>query len=995
MRKIENWEACFYTLFIKTVAILNSQFLQENTMRLKNIKMKPKLVMLFLAAGILPLVVLGVIGVMQTTDALMNKSYEQLVAVREIKKRQIEGYFAERKGDMGVLLETIEALRHEALDKLSAVLSVRKERTENHFKNISKNIEMFSRTQDVTMLFRALDEYHVKTGVKADGPYDAGSEEYKKISEEYGKAVSRFAADSGFANIYLVCTEHGHVMYSSAGRSDQGTNLRHGDYKESGLAKLLEKVVQSRGPAITDFAPYLPNNNAFCAFAGVPVYFTEGEKSRLGGMLAVQLSAEAINAIAQEREGLKNTAEVYVVGKHNGKMTYRSDRVIKAGKVGMIKTGEYINKAISGESGSEIRSDETGELKLTCYTPLNIAGLDWAIFLTMSYEEAFTPKQEGEQDDFFARYIRKYGYYDLFLIHPDGTVFYTVKHEEDYRSNMINGKYADSGLGKLIHQVSKTGQFGFADFEPYVPSNNEPAAFIAQPLVYNNSTELIAALQLPLDKINSIMQEREGMGHSGETYLVGSDRLMRSDSFLDFVGHSVKASFANPSRGSVNTDAVTEALTGKADRKIIRDYNGERVLSAYTPLRIGETTWVLIAEINESEVKKPMLDLLIYILTAGLIISVIISLFAVFISKGIAGPLEKSVVFARSVAEGDLTAEIDADQKDEVGILISALREMVSRLNRVVADVKSAADNVALGSRQMSVSAEEMGSSSEEMSQGAAEQGASAEQVSASMEEMTANVRQSADNAAQTERIALKSAQDARNAGKSVAETVSAMKTIVQKIGVIEEIARQTDLLALNAAIEAARAGSNGKGFAVVASEVRKLSERSRIAANEINKLSGTSVMIAEKAGEMLEMLVPDIQKTAELVQEISASANEQNTGAEQINKAVQQLNQVIEQNSTVSDELASIAGEVASTSEELTAQAEQLRNIIVFFKVKDTGGKNDTEEKSKEIKRNLFKKILKAETGNKKSEEKPSVEMTDVNKDKNEQFYDEEFIKY
>ncbi len=977
-------------------------------MKLKNIKMKPKLVMLFLAAGILPLVFLGVIGVMQSTDALMNKSYEQLVAVREIKKRQIEEFFAERKGDMGVLLETVSTLRNESFDKLTAVLNLRKTQTESYFENILKNIEMFSYTRDLEELFAAMYEWHVKIGVKPDGPYEVGAEEYKKIYETYSKNMSRFAEDNHFGDIYFVCTEHGHVMFSSARKNDLGTNLRHGDYKETGLAKLLEKVIQTRGPAVVDFTPYPPNNNAFSAFIGAPVYAAVGgESKKLAGMLAVQLSADAINAIVQERGNLKSTAEVYIVGKHEGKTAYRSDRVIKTGKIGMTKTGEHISKALAGESGSDIRTEGTGELKLTAYMPLNIPGLNWAMCLTMSYEEAVMPEQEGERDSYFARYIQKYGYYDLFLIHPDGTVFYTVKHEQDYGSNMLNGKYANSGLGKLVGQVFKSGQFGFADFQPYEPSNNEPAAFIAQPLIYNNSTELIAALQLPLDKIDSIMQAREGMGHSGETYLVGSDKLMRSDSFLDVAGHSVKASFANPSRGSVNTDAMTEALAGKTDRKIIRDYNGERVLSAYTPLKVEDTTWVLLAEINEAEVKQPMTDLLIYILTAGLIISVIVSVFALFISKGIAGPLEKSVAFARSVAEGDLTAEIDANQQDEVGVLVRALLEMVSRLNRVVADVKSAADSVALGSRQMSVSAEEMGSSSEEMSQGASEQGASAEQVSASMEEMTANIRQSADNAAQTERIALKSAQDARKTGESVIETVSAMKTIVQKIGVIEEIARQTDLLALNAAIEAARAGLHGKGFAVVASEVRKLSERSRIAANEINELSGASVMIAEQAGAMLNLLVPDIQKTAELVQEISASANEQNTGAEQINKAIQQLNQVIEQNSTVSDELASIAGEVASTSEELTAQAEQLRNIIAFFKVKDSGKKESAEKsspptpppfqhrKEKAIKMKPLKKMLIAETGNAKPEEKPLPEMTGVNTDKKEPFYDEEFIKY
>ena len=199
------------------------------------------------------------------------------------------------------------------------------------------------------------------------------------------------------------------------------------------------------------------------------------------------------------------------------------------------------------------------------------------------------------------------------------------------------------------------------------------------------------------------------------------------------------------------------------------------------------------------------------------------------------------------------------------------------------------------------------------------------------MEQMAANIRQNADNALQTEKIAVKAAVDAREGGRAVTETVSAMKDIAGKISIIEEIARQTNLLALNAAIEAARAGEHGKGFAVVASEVRKLAERSQLAAGEISELSRTSVEVAEQAGAMLERLVPDIQRTAELVQEISAACKEQDAGAEQINKAIQQLDQVIQQNASASEEM-------ASTSEELASQADQLQGTMSFFRVAEGG---------------------------------------------------------
>ncbi|MGE5364891.1 MAG: methyl-accepting chemotaxis protein [Bacteroidota bacterium] len=315
-----------------------------------------------------------------------------------------------------------------------------------------------------------------------------------------------------------------------------------------------------------------------------------------------------------------------------------------------------------------------------------------------------------------------------------------------------------------------------------------------------------------------------------------------------------------------------------------------------------------------------------------LIFMIIISVLAGFgmgilISRMISKPLNMAVNLSDSMAQGDLTKDIDGKllvQKDEVGMLGRSLQSMIDKLRDVVDNVKSASDNVTQGSQELSTS-------SEQMSQGATEQAASAEEVSSSMEEMAANIKQNTENSMQTEKIAMKSAMDAEEGGNAVSETVSAMKEIAGRISIIEEIARQTNLLALNAAIEAARAGEHGKGFAVVASEVRKLAERSQTAAGEINLLSTKSVTIAEKAGQMLSLIVPDIKKTAELVQEITASSNEQNSGADQINNAIIQLNQVIQQNASASEEM-------SSTAEELASQAEQLQQAISFFRTNESG---------------------------------------------------------
>lgn len=382
-----------------------------------------------------------------------------------------------------------------------------------------------------------------------------------------------------------------------------------------------------------------------------------------------------------------------------------------------------------------------------------------------------------------------------------------------------------------------------------------------------------------------------------------------------------------------NTDAILnnslfdDVPLEEYKKEILSGDSNFRILSSqdlyFASTYLEELDWTLISYGPLKDIYGILYKMIATLTTISLI-GIILAIFVTLvISRSITKPIISLISVANLISEGTLRIEIDekySARTDELGDLARSLSTMSDNLSNIVEEVRSSAGKITTGSRELS-------SSSQALADGATEQAAAAEEVSSSMEEMAANVSQSADNSAQTEKIAIKAAYDADSSGDAIKESLVAVISIAEKISIIEEISHQTNLLALNAAIEAARAGEQGKGFAVVASEVRKLAERSQIAAAEIGILSGSTMEISAQSGELLAELVPNIQRTAELVQEISAAVNEQSLGIEQINQALTQLDRVTQQNASASEEM-------ASTSVELSEMANQLQKIMLFFKI-------------------------------------------------------------
>ena len=400
---------------------------------------------------------------------------------------------------------------------------------------------------------------------------------------------------------------------------------------------------------------------------------------------------------------------------------------------------------------------------------------------------------------------------------------------------------------------------------------------------------------------------------------------------------------AHPSKDLILTDLssasfISEALS-KKNGESFYDWEGRSKLMTFRT--DPATGWLVCLTAYESDLASAALQQRNVLSVMGIGIILLVSLLVLYsLRKLVVGPVKEAVGASGLMAKGDLTQSVSSSAQNEIGLLMRSLGSMVSSLRMVVADVQTATSQVSGGS-------EEIASASQDLSSGSSEQAASVEEVSAAITQMNGNLERSTALAEKTRKVAVKTAKDAVEGGKAVTQTVAAMRDIAERTSIIEEIARQTNLLALNAAIEAARAGEHGKGFAVVASEVRKLAERSGVAAGEIRELTGSSLEVAEKARLMLDGIIGDIRSNEEMVAEVVAASREQHEGGEQISASVHQLDEVIQRN-------ASFAEELSSTAQELSAQAVKLQETMQFFVVDGTSKMYSDEIESNDSYNNL-----------------------------------------
>ena len=618
----------------------------------KEKSIRDKLMLWFMLIALVPMTIFGVINYVMSYESLNKKMLENMTTAVSFQEANLQDYFLERSKNIDKITKDVHQLRLNAFAKMDAIKHLKKTLITNYFDESLTFARIFSSSPQKLELVKAFKK--------------STAEGHKR----YHPLLSKLTKMRNFDSITFI-DSNGKILYASDNFLKPGISLKK--YPRTPEYEAYKKAVKGLG--FFDYKVSSLRNGEPAAYFYNPVK----DGKTLAGIALFKMSNTALDSILKKSTGLGKDGESYLVGhdklfRSNSKKFNESTISNPAFPV----DNELIMKALEGEQGEQAGINYLGELVLSSYTPINIAGNKYALMVEMSQAEVASPKIPGEEKDYLAHAAATYGFPDLYLIGTDGYIFYSVRHLSDFQTNLFSGPYKNSSFADVVAKVLRTQQTVVSDYSSYEPTGNQPTAFMAKPVIHNG-IQFIIAFQIPsthLDKIMGLKNIKGQKIKSAQSFLIGQDKLWRTES--EFAKkYNVKSTRFNP-KAAMNTPIVAQALKGESGAKRTVNNVGVDVLSAWTQFKFKDINWALVREVDLKQINQPITNLLwatAFVLGAGLIAVLIASL---LVSKGITKPVDNIMQVIKKVDQGDYEARTEVTSTDELGVMASSFNDMIA-----------------------------------------------------------------------------------------------------------------------------------------------------------------------------------------------------------------------------------------------------------------------------------------------------------------------------
>ncbi len=886
-----------------------------------NIRLRPKLLALFLLSSLLPLVLTGWMTARWLGEAANEAARTRAATLIEVKKNRLEQTLARYRADMETLTNSTQTLYTQQAHQLETVRDSYGKAVQHQFQEWTHEMETLAATEQLAKNLASIDWVFRDGGEKITG------ERWPVLSATMTPALNRFREKQGFDNLYLVSAQ-GNVVLSALPDPLLGKNGGKSPLKESGFGKLLAAALTKSSFQGFAPAPYL--DRGLTAWIGTPVRKDGDRDGRIIGILAARISPDPLAKLPLTRDEATKTIHLTLVGPdHRPYAEFGQQPTDAKPAKGGEMTTPAVMAALANQKGVGALKGLNGQGVFSAWAPITIAPVanspepPWAVVAEQAIAQTFLAGA-GPGVPFYKKQMDQSGYYDFFLIQPDGEVFYSAARQADFGTNLLHGKYADTNLGKLVQQVVAKHAFGLTDFAPYPPSNNEPAAFMAQPVMQDGTLTMVVALQLPMEALTTLMQHRDGLESDGDAYLVGPDGRMRSDSIRDPQNHSVLASFAGKmADNDLHSEAIQSALAGQSGLILGQNWSGRPVFTAFAPLSLGnETTWALIIE---TPMIQGMLPLHAFPRPIWLVAAI-----ALLGSLGIAWmtattlrrTLFRCVEPLQEMQKGHFSSPPLGTRTDEFGMVAREIQGIAGRWHQVATRLRDSGTQVAQTGRQLSgLARHALDTPLPDQERADLEAGEWATR------EIATRIQHHLRQIQTLEQLLGRVNQTILQGRQTMEQAMASAKEIADKVLLFADTAQQINQLSMKAAFEVS-AASDGKGIkrsGSVIMEIRQLAENGRIFADEIGELSLGTTLRVDNAHTLLEGTAATLQESATLMQGMVQADTAQHGQMVHIHDMTQVLKRRLQHHDEILQQLTPVA-------QALVQQVVLLQRDLAFF---------------------------------------------------------------